>query len=133
MLSPCAIGFVWRLLLHLLTTLGVVGEMQKQPHANPMGWWDSRVVLVASLLPRHLECVPSFNVLRTIGISRWTHKLIDVDRTYYEPRLVNDHGHLLYMRLGTERFLMETEFTIHEHQKFDHVSLWGIQRFICCF
>ncbi len=31
------IGFVWRLLFHLLTALGALGATQTQPNANPMG------------------------------------------------------------------------------------------------
>ncbi len=44
-------------------------------------------------------------------------------RTYYDPPLVNDNGHLLYLRVKKEKFLLETDFVINQDQKFDHVRV----------
>ena len=48
------------------------------------------------------------------------------DRTYYDPPLIVDNGHLLFKTLNNEKFRVETEFTINDSQKFDHVSLCEI-------
>ena len=47
-------------------------------------------------------------------------------RTYYDPPLVVDNGHLLFKTLNNEKFRVETEFSINDPQKFDHVSWVGI-------
>ena len=55
------------------------------------------------------------------------------DRTYYDPPLIVDHGHLLFKTLNNEKFRVETEFSINDHQKFDHVSLVAISALLVFF
>ncbi len=52
-LWDCLIGFVWRLLIRILTALGAVGATQMQPNANVMGdataRWGSTTLVAAWL------------------------------------------------------------------------------------
>ena len=44
-------------------------------------------------------------------------------RTYYEPPLLKDNGHILYMPMTNEKVLVETTFEIDPQKQFDQVRL----------
>ncbi|XP_013404649.1 regulation of enolase protein 1 isoform X2 [Lingula anatina] len=44
-------------------------------------------------------------------------------KTYYEPLLVADNGHFLYLDVSQEKVVMETEFEIKSSDQFDQCGL----------
>ena len=42
-------------------------------------------------------------------------------RTYYNPPLLNDHGHILYKEISNDYIMMETFFDLEAVQQYDQV------------
>ena len=60
--------------------------------------------------------------LRFIRIHHVNNSLTN-NRTYYNPPLTNDNGHILYREISDEYIMLETEFDLEAKQQYDQAGL----------